>query len=271
MLARVIHFPMAHWRGQVSVLPNLALTLLGLRFVIAANGGLPLLSLDITVLVWQIVGSWRALARHQRSTPDFLISVFGYGSILICIPVFLAPQLDRVTANQVPQASLQDDTPTGVRVEPNYILLSGPINFGMFDALKAAIEQHSNTKAIHLASDGGRVFAARAIARLVRENSLQTHVDGTCASACTLIFVASPSRSLGATGRLGFHGYSNVSQVQLVDIAEEEATDRASFTMMGIADSFVDKAFLTPPSDIWFPSQQELSDAGVVTLPFIER
>lgn len=265
MMQRLFQFPILHWKGQVPILPTLLLTLLGLRFGIAAFGGLPFLFLDIVVFIWQIVGSWRALMRHQQNTPDFLISLLGYAVILISIPVFLAPQLDRMTGPWLPPVSEKDDQPTGVNVASSHILLSGPIDFVMFDAVEGAIERHPEVKTLQLSSDGGRVYAARAIARLVRENGLSVHVVDICASACTLIFIASPSRSLGVNSKLGFHGYANLSHVQMLDIATEEAKDRVRFIAAGITPSFVDAVFQTSPQDIWFPSRDALLEAGLIT------
>lgn len=266
-LYQVLSFPLTHWRGQVALAPTLLFTLLGLRFTIAGYGGLRFAGLDIALFVWQVVGSWRALSRYQRNTPDFLVLFAGCVAILASVPALAWPQLDRIAQKNLPPVTVPDLGPTGIAVTPGQVNLAGIIDFVMFDAFKQAISGDQNVKRVVLDSHGGRIFAARAIAKLVRENSLSTHVDGTCASACTLIYIAGTRRSLGAEGRLGFHGYSNESQVQVVSPSEEEAKDRATFLSHGVDPSFVSKMFHASPHDMWFPSRKELLDAGVVTQP----
>lgn len=265
MLYRVLLFPIAHWRGEVALWPTLGLTLVGLRLLVAGFGGLGFFALDAGLFLWQVVGAWRALSRHQRDTPDFLGAIAGYTAIAICIPALVWPQLDSIAQKAAPQIKPEIPLDTGVTLRPGIVLLSGDMDYVMFDAFEAALADHSDLRAVVLDSHGGRVFAARAIARLIGENALDTHVDSICASACTLVFVAGQTRSLGPNGRLGFHGYANQSRVQIVNTSDEEARDRAAFLAHGISPEFVGKMFQAAPQDMWFPSPQELQAAGMVT------
>ena len=267
MFSRVLHFPIAHWRGEVALWPTLILTLVGLRLLVAGIGGLDFVSLDIGLFVWQAVGALRAISRHQHDTPDFLSAVAGYAAILVCIPALVWPQLDRIAKNNMPAIKDQTHQDTGVTLLPTVAMLSGDIDFVMFDALEDALARHGTVNRVVLDSHGGRVFAARAIARLIREYKLDTHVDGTCASACTLAYISGNTRSLGLSGRLGFHGYASQSNIQVNDASEEEAKDRATFLALGVSATFVEQMFQAAPQDMWFPSAQELREAGVTTKP----
>lgn len=264
-MSRVLHFPISHWRGEVALWPTLIFTLVGLRLLIAGLGGLGFVTLDVGLFVWQVVGALRAMSRHQRNTPDFLSSVAGFAAILVCIPALVWPQLDRIAQRNMPPIKNPINQNTGVTLIPTVVMLSGDIDFVMFDALEDALAEHETLKRVALDSHGGRVFAARAIARLVRENKLDTHVEGMCASACTLVYIAGQTRSLGPSGRLGFHGYASQSNIQVNDATQEEAKDRATFLARGVSAAFVDKMFQAAPQDMWFPSAQELLEAKVVT------
>ena len=267
MLSRVLHFPVSHWRGEVALWPTLLLTLVGLRLLVAGIGGLDFITLDIGIFVWQVVGALRAISRHQHDTPDFLSAVAGYAAILICIPALVWPQLDRLANNNMPAIKDQIHQDTGVTLVPKVAMLSGDIDFVMFDAFEDLLKRHETINLVVLDSHGGRVFAARAVAKLIREYKLDTHVDGICASACTLAYIAGSTRSLGPSGRLGFHGYSSQSNIQVNDASKEEAKDRATFLVLGVSAAFVEKMFQAAPQDMWFPSAQELREAGVTTKP----
>lgn len=267
MMSRVLHFPVSHWRGEVALWPTLILTLVGLRVLVAGFGGLSFVTLDIGLFVWQVVGALRAISRHQHDTPDFLSAIAGYVAIVVCIPALVWPQLDRMAKKNMPAIKDHVTQNTGVTLVPTVAMLSGDIDFVMFDALEDALAKHDTVKLVVLDSHGGRVFAARAIARLIREYNLDTHVDGTCASACTLAFIAGGTRSLGPSGRLGFHGYASKSSIQVNDTSEEEAKDRTSFLALGVNAAFVEQMFQAAPQDMWFPNAQELYEAGVSTKP----
>ncbi len=267
MFIQAIAFPLAHWRGQIALMPTLVFSLLGLRLAIAWGGGVSFLLLDIAIYIWQVVGSWRALTRYQCDRPDFLVNVAGYGAMLATIPVLILPQLDRLARDNLAPMTLRDRGPNGVEVMPDHILLTGPVSYDMFDGFQGAISTNPDLKRVELNSNGGRVYAARAIAKLVQDNDLDTFVSGICASACTLVFIAGAHRTLAPEGKLGFHGYLTKSQIKFADETEEEAKDRATFLARGVSQDFVDQMFLVSPEDMWFPDQSQLEMAGVLSPP----
>ncbi|MCP5038180.1 MAG: hypothetical protein GY945_11350 [Rhodobacteraceae bacterium] len=225
------------------------------------------MTIDVLILIWQITGTLRSFARSQADRPDLINAVITLGAVTLCLPLTALPHLDRVAANY--QANLPDEVApeTGLVLVPTYAVLHGPVSFPMFTALEKALTENSELARLVLHSDGGRVFAARAIARLVRDYGLATHVEDTCASACTLIFIAGYNRSMGPDARLGFHGYQQTVYVETVSLDEEEAKDRAAFLAQGVSEDFVDQIFVTGPDDMWFPAQEVLTGAGVLNAP----
>ena len=264
MLNRLLAFPLAHWRGEIPLFPSLLLTLLGLRWLIASLGEMPCFALDAGLMLWQVVGSVRSMRRHLNDLPGFGAYVATLGSliaagVLMAYPYF--PQSFGQPARLPPEPAGE----SGLSLSPKGARLSGPVSHDMYKALLAALEENAGLAGLTLSSTGGNIFAARGIARLVRENGLAVRVDETCASACTLIFIAADDRSLGAGGRLGFHGYRLTTPTPLFDPKEEEARDRAAMLARGLVPDFVDRVFQTDPGDIWFPSRAELLAAGVIT------
>jgi len=146
-------------------------------------------------------------------------------------------------------------------------MLSGPVSYAMYNALKSALAQHATLRSLTLASDGGHIFAARGIAELVRRYHLRTYVEETCASACILIFIAADQRELAQGARLGFHSYRLLEAVPNLDPDEEEAKDRATMLARGLDPEFIAKVFTIAPTDMWFPSRDALIAAGVIAAP----
>ncbi|MDQ7071172.1 MAG: hypothetical protein Q9M48_10620 [Rhodobacterales bacterium] len=265
MLSQIIGFPLAHWRGQIALLPTILFTLVGVRLLISAVGGIGFFTLDAGIFCWQAVGSLRAAARYQRDTPDLMISLATYAGVVICIPLLLWPQLDRVAQEKLSGVIEPEAASSGVILVPTYVVLSGPIDFVMFDALEAALAKHPQIRRVVFNSEGGRVFAARSIARIIRENGLDTHVDGICASACTVAFIAGGARSMAANARLGFHRYGDDGPGGIINTEVEETKDRSVFLATGVSADFAGKMYQAAPQDMWFPEPGVLRDAGVLT------
>ena len=68
--------------------------------------------------------------------------------------------------------------------------------------------ENPEIKTIQLNSSGGEIEIAYAMTHYIIDFELDTHVVGTCESACTLLFIAGANRSVERGPKLGFHkGY----------------------------------------------------------------
>ncbi|WP_431363733.1 hypothetical protein [Planktotalea sp.] len=141
----------------------------------------------------------------------------------------------------------------------------GPIDFDSFDALERTLHQNPRLKTLSLDSAGGRIAAARGMARLVSEAKLDTLTSGTCSSACTLVFIAGEKRRLTQEGRIGFHGYKLLSGIQTIDTETEQLRDQKMFEKRGVDSLFLKRAFSVPFEEIWFPDHETLCQAGVTS------
>ena len=156
-----------------------------------------------------------------------------------------------------------------VVIENEHIAIRGSIDFQTLNELRAVFGRDKHPKVVLLESTGGLVFAGRTVGLLIEKAGLDTVVEADCFSACTLVFAGGRSRTLGAGGRLGFHGYQfeRNAQVQLVDVAKVESRDRDYLQRRGFSAEFLNRVYLVDPDDIWIPTRAELAAAGVTTGP----
>ncbi len=275
-------FFLRHWRGNHGLAFTILVTLLGLRFLLGtlqlllpASPALVLIGFcilaNVVLLVWQVVGAFRAGDRHLRTTGD-MISVWG-GYFAIIVVVVLA-SIQTVNAITVLSPSLPPrvaETPAlpdlPISADGETITLSGNIDFDLNTALVDALATHPAIRCVTLSSDGGYIFAARAIAFNIANHRLDTHVELSCTSACTLAFMAGDARTLGPEAQLGFHRYQMAApgQTQIVDVNEELEKDRSYFASRGVSGDFLDQVFQAGHSDIWLPNHAVLRGAGVTT------
>jgi hypothetical protein len=149
--------------------------------------------------------------------------------------------------------------------DPSIFHLQGELNPFTPERFENAIAETGTIKTLVLDSPGGHVFAARAIAKRVRQLNIDTHVEGQCHSSCTLVYISGNRRSIAPAGRLGFHGYKYTAAGTLYkDIQQQQDTDASIFQQQGVKADFIEAIFTTPPQKLWQPSLPELQSAGVV-------
>ena len=231
----------------------------------------------VVVLVWQVVGVLRAGEQHIRGLGSvtntwgaqlgilvaFWVALSDmWGVWILTLPVveeeLFTDRMDREHASRY-ELILSDDGTS--------LIFSGDIELGVTKAVTALIAENPLVQTVVLTSDGGNIFEARGLVKLVRDARLDTRVSGTCSSACTVVFIGGLSRQIEVGARLGFHQYRVDAgySVTIVDPRAEEARDRALFEAAGVAEWFLDRAYLEPPENIWFPSREQMQDAGVIT------
>lgn len=146
--------------------------------------------------------------------------------------------------------SIKSTSALTMTAQGNTAFLSGPIIDDDETRFKKFITDPDNAqiKIIRLHSGGGRIHAARLIARMIRDKKLTTFVDAktdNCASACTLLFSAGIKRHYinaqdiedglyglrQTTYGLGFHEGSNQKSSEL-----NHQSQRATETMMAAYD-----------------------------------
>ena len=147
--------------------------------------------------------------------------------------------------------------------------------------------EHPEIKILKLTGPGGFMPAAREIASKIIEFDLNTVAYGQCESACTTIFLAGNKRSLETSAKLGFHRqwvdkeqeklyYNAMKETKgwknefdyiawIYDVlADNIVKDIEFMESRGVSMDFILKALSKASYDMWEPSRDELTAAGIV-------
>ncbi len=219
-----------------------------------------ILCLDLAVLGWQLLLIHRARRLSGTGLASMLLALIT----MIAIGFALSTDINRTAAALLREPPSPAARPI-LKTDGISAHLDEDINFNTYASMQATLQAHPDLQRLTLDSRGGRIAAARGIARLVREAKLDTHVSDICTSACTLIFAAGQNRTMSKQARVGFHGYRLISYVETLNTTDEQDRDKATFIEQGVKSDFIDRAYAVSHDDMWFPSENELRSAGVLT------
>ncbi len=155
------------------------------------------------------------------------------------------------------------------------------------DELDALLKSEQSIKEIELNSAGGDVEAAFYMADLIIDYELDTNVNGTCESACTLMLLAGKRRTVERGSWVGFHqsywdapyiqgyfernkdskGWSNAFEFaswMYEDTQREVLRNLQYFVERGVDAGFAIKTMKATSDDMWYPRRKELEAAGVI-------
>ena len=154
----------------------------------------------------------------------------------------------------------------GFNSKYNLLHLNGPLEIGVVAAFEKSLTEHPGTKGLILDSEGGNIYQARGLARIIQDYSLNTYSFEVCYSACTIAYVAGTRRFIGPEAKLGFHAYHVDSKFlePLVDVEKEQNKDLIFFKQQIPDMNFVNNIFARECSNMWLPTTNELMSAGVV-------
>ena len=155
------------------------------------------------------------------------------------------------------------------------------------DELDALLKSEQSIKEIELNSAGGDVEAAFYMADLIIDYELDTNVNGTCESACTLMLLAGERRTVERGSWVGFHqsywdapyiqsyfernreskGWSNAFEFaswMYEETQREGLRNLQYFVERGVDAGFAIKTMKATSDDMWYPRRKELEAAGVI-------
>ncbi len=236
-----------------------------------------LLALDLVIFALQFHHFQRAGDAHIRAT-GAMIPVWG-GYLTLLVAAFLGASLwwgiglktyapapgelftDRMDREHAARYDL------ALAPDGQSIVFKGEITFGVTRKLDELLQSAPQVQSMSLSSDGGHIYEARGMARLIRQAGLNTRALGRCASACTLVFVAGRDRELAPGARLGFHQYALMfgSPLPHIDLQAEQEKDRALFLAQGVNADFVARMFDAPDDQMWFPTRAQAQAANLIT------
>lgn len=154
------------------------------------------------------------------------------------------------------------------------------------DVLLDVLRKETDVAILRLNSTGGSVWAGNEMARIVQDFELDTLVDGECSSSCVTVFLAGHSRSMTRGSKVGFHqrSWSSDGTQSYFDRWRDEEGWETPFDFASwiykdtqseiwkeltyMVSRGVDASFAIETkrsrSGIWFPTRNELKDAGVL-------
>ena len=224
----------------------------------------------VLVPVWQSIGYLRTNRAHLGGGGDPLLAWAGHMVLIAMLFASVSETIGSVLSLdyfQVHPSSAMVSGPPRVTLSDTTVRIDGNIDYAVHEAFEEMLASSNEIKVVELSSNGGLVYAARAIATLVLERSLDTRVLETCNSACTLILVAGTRRSMDAGGRVGFHSYGRPTQFHqlMVDPNDEYAKDLRFMQGRGITEAFLTRTAEIGNETMWFPERYELIEARVIT------
>ncbi|MFN3623406.1 MAG: hypothetical protein ACK4TP_05020 [Hyphomicrobium sp.] len=292
----ILSYPLRHWRGDYSlwlsfwisfvllfaaavagfyyILGNLGddfEPVTGIRVIV---GGLLALC---TLFVWQSVGVWRSAKRRRQAGGGRIVSFLAVAGLLAGLTaIVLNVAVARPMLNMLGEIAAGRDaiSRAGYRIAlgSDRVIIYGAITYGVDRKLSDILDARPSIRLVQLESTGGHRGAGLRLARVILGRGLDTTTMHSCSSACTFAFLAGRERSLGPKAKLGFHSAGmRYAPKGLDERAMLAATKRAQASMQrfyaerGLPAAFIDRVLATPDQTMWFPSREELLQAGVIT------
>ena len=229
-----------------------------------------LTALGVTAWFWAVAGTWASANKHvQRggksswATAAKFMIVLGVlrtlGDVGNMLPM-LEEHFGVATGDQ-----LGPSTRLELRADGRSILLAGGINDGSAEQLDRALQLAPAVTTVVFSSNGGWIREGQMLADVIRKHRLNTYVEGYCASACTIAFLAGKERAAAPAARIGFHASRSVGSVETTPSSAETAQLRTIYRDAQLPDSFVRQALDTPHQKMWDPPHEVLLTAGVLT------
>jgi hypothetical protein len=154
--------------------------------------------------------------------------------------------------------------------------------------LAELLMENPEVDTIVVSGDGGFSWPAYEMANKIESFSLHTVARHTCASACTTILLGGAERSMQPGASIGFHRMSNAASdlratysrlkdeqgwsdefafaSYIFERGEIAARDYIAFLLRrGVTPDFALRSLTFSSSDMWFPSEAEMLEAGVLT------
>lgn len=233
-------------------------------------GFLFITGLGIAAWFWAVSGTWASANKHVHrggksgwATAAKFMIVMGvlktFGDVVNLLPALQDHMRVATGAQPGPSTRLE------VRADGRSILLSGGINDGSAEQLDKALEMAPAVTTVVFSSQGGWIREGQMLADVIRKRGLNTYIEGYCASACTIAFLAGRERAAAPSAKIGFHAIRNVGSMASKPSSEETAQLRAIYQSAGLPDAFMRQVADTPYEKMWHPSLAELLAAGVLT------
>jgi hypothetical protein len=188
--------------------------------------------------------------------------------VLILIPVAVnVGRSNGLLAGEQLQSSLAVvlGTAYSYRLTPDGagLVFDGNVTYGVADQLNRELRLHPAVRRLILNSGGGLTDEATAAAAIIGKAQLDTVVENSCESACVLMFLAGTQRTLVPPGKLGFHRFVALNPLT----ARGDIASCGEYARYGLSKGFCGKVDTYIPPAMWYPTQEDLVAAHVISTP----
>ena len=227
----------------------------------------------LIIYPWQIIGLWRSATNTTANTgKTFWPRIVKFLVIIGVLGSFIAEMQDKEWYKQLYYDAfvLSKAKNYDVSVKKSIITVNGDFDYGISDKVEKILKNDQSIKFIILNSDGGLLYEANKLSKLILLNSLNTHTNDGCRSACTIAYIAGNTRYIYKDADLGFHQYSiarpsaRVDKLTLLDLLRDQEEDAKFFQKRGASKTFTDQMYKYEADDMWYPSINDLKHYGVV-------
>lgn len=221
------------------------------------------------VLLWIYVGIWKSstkyIANGSSKTWGYLARI-AVGLALLQI-IGLVFSIHFPVMKKMSEFALGSDPMGTVAVEllddGKTLYVKGVFGNGTSKTIISALDNNPSVKRLNLNSNGGRLKEVIRLSSEVQKRKLETYTEDRCLSFCTIIFLSGTPRYSTPRARIGFHAPYFFDGELLGSIGIDES--KKLYQSFNLPNTFIEKIFSTPNSEMWYPSYQELVSIGVVT------
>ena len=223
----------------------------------------------VMLSVWSLVGMLRSAGNFLEKGDNTRWALTAQLLTIICTLALLMQSNEKVPQIAVSTLLYFGHDPIGdpatLNVDGNNLHIDGLITDEVAETFKALIDTHPEVTQISMFSGGGRLDAAEVIASIISKRKLNTLVVQECSSACTIIFLSGKIRIFDIGSKLGFHGPRALGRS---DVESQNSSPEMfdAYEGVGLSSAFIDEALTTPPSSIWYPSDDTLIKQRAVNL-----
>jgi hypothetical protein len=141
------------------------------------------------------------------------------------------------------------------------LVFDGNVTYGVADQLRRELRLQPAVRRLILNSGGGLTDEASAAAIIIDNAQIDTVVENSCESACILMFLAGTHRTLVPPGKLGFHRFVTLNPLA----ASGGIASCGEYARYAVSMEFCRKVDTVVPPAMWYPTQEELSAAHVIS------
>jgi len=281
-----------HWHGELSLVKSywvnfwflsIVLTLFLVFWMTLSINESPIFYSRSTLIIvaviylviypWQIIGLWRSATNTTEKTgKTFWPRIVKFLIIMGILGSFSAEMQDKEWYKQLYYDAfiLSKAKNYDISAKEGVVTINGDFDYGISDKVEEILKSDQTIEFVTLNSDGGLLYEARKLSKLILLNSLNTHTNDGCRSACTIAYISGNTRYIYKNADLGFHQYSiarpnaRVDKSTLLDLLNDQQEDAKFFQRRGVSKIFTDQMYKYESDNMWYPSIQDLKHYGVV-------